>query len=173
MHNNQNNSNNYKGDIKMSFYLVLFVLVLACAFIYVAGKEDRDYKSFEEDMIDNVSMLCEHDTNLLIYEPDDLTCEILESRKESDGIYVERVVGISDRDGNGKILNTADARYNYISYRYSGLDYNDGTVILTYNVFNPKSQGSDDVIARYDYVLSRDWETQTIQKEFNLLTQTY
>ena len=100
-------------------------------------------------------------TRFAIYDTDELTAELLEHRTESDKIIIERCIGIVtniDRAGDGKILNTDDDYYNYISY--SGVDFetHDGTIILSYFIYNPNTDYIDDIIERYDFVLSREYE---------------
>lgn len=95
-----------------------------------------------------------------IYEPDDLTAEILESRMNGDKVIIERVIGkVTDkRSGAGKIINTSDTYYNYISYSNVDFHIEDGTIILTYLIYNPESNAVDDIVDRFDFVLDREWE---------------
>lgn len=48
--------------------------------------------------------------------------------------------------------------YDYISY--NGIDFQtyDGTIILTYLVYNPNTTYTDDIIERYDFCLDREFE---------------
>lgn len=94
----------------------------------------------------------------VIYNSSDLTAEILESRKGI--IIVERCFGFvtNKETGDGKILNAADKNYDYISYRSVTEKYCDGTVFLSYMIYNPENNYVDDITERYDFVLSREWE---------------
>lgn len=58
--------------------------------------------------------------------------------------------------GDGIVLN-ADDEY-YISYR--GVDFPtcDNTIILNYFIYNPDTTYTDDIMERYDFVLSREIE---------------
>jgi hypothetical protein len=118
-----------------------------------------DYYGIEDtfvmDMIDNGYQ------NISIYNPDELTNDILTHRTESDNVIIERCIGVvtnKENPGDGMVLNTEDTEYNYISYR--GVDFNtcDGTIILTYLLYNPGTDYEDDIMERYDFVLDRNYE---------------
>jgi len=96
--------------------------------------------------------------NIKIYEPDELDYNTIINRKNSDTILIERLVGIANNHGSGRILNTNDTEYNYISYRGSNLDITENTVLVTYCVYNPDTNYDDDIIERYDYILTREYE---------------
>ena len=98
---------------------------------------------------------------MLIYDTDELTAEILENRTKQDSIIIERVIGMvtnREQDGDGIVLNTSDTVYNYISYRSVDFETCDGTIILTYFVYNPGTDYVDDIMERYDFVLDREYE---------------
>lgn len=100
-------------------------------------------------------------THFAVYGTDELTAEILERRTEGNEIIIERCIGIvtnAERAGDGKILNTEDDYYNYISYTSVDFDTHDGTIILSYFVYNPDTDYVDDIMERYDFVLSREYE---------------
>lgn len=117
-----------------------------------------DYYGIEDtfviDMIDNGYQ------SVSIYNPDELTADILTSRTESDSVIIERCIGVvtnAERPGDGRILNTEDTQYNYISY--SGVDdTRDGTIILTYLLYNPGTDYEDDIMERFDFILDRSYE---------------
>lgn len=99
------------------------------------------------------SLLAEELGIVRIYEPDELTAEILGARKGNGYIIIEKIIGIClDQNGNGRIINTADQYYNYISYRASK-NVHRGDVVLTYCIYNPDTDGEDDIIERFDYVI--------------------
>lgn len=97
-------------------------------------------------------------TNYELYDSSELTADILESRKGTT--IIERCIGFvtNGQTGDGAILNAADKNYNYISYRSIDQEYCDGTVILTYLIYNPDNNYIDDITERYDFVISREWE---------------
>ena len=70
-------------------------------------------------------------------------------------VFVERIIGkVKDNNGNGKVLNLpkdADKTFDYISYK--GIDANKGDIVVTYLLYNPETNGDDDIIARWDYVI--------------------
>lgn len=98
--------------------------------------------------------------NIDIYDTRDITENLLESRTEGNRVIVERAIGIvtnAERQGDGKILNAIDG-YDYISYNNVDFQTYDGTIILTYLVYNPNTTYTDDIIERYDFCLDREFE---------------
>ena len=93
-----------------------------------------------------------------VYETDELTGERLKSR--NGALICELCVGIvtDATSGDGRVLNTNDDYYNYISYSRFDQPYTDGTVIVTYLVYNPENNYEDDIVDRYDFVLTREYE---------------
>jgi phosphate-selective porin len=94
--------------------------------------------------------------NFKIYEPSNLTSKILENRTEDDVLIIERCVGevINDK-GDGKVLNVSN-QWNYICYEGHLPEESEkaGTKVVTYLVYNPDTNYTDDVMERYDYVVS-------------------
>ena len=100
-----------------------------------------------------------------VYNSADLTEEILINR--NGDLIIEKLYGIViDDEGNGKILESNEdfakahnrdyngiAEHNYyISYkRVEGVKQ--GDIVLTYCIYNPDSNYSDDIIARFDYIM--------------------
>lgn len=122
---------------------------------------ELEFYGIEDAFILELSEQYGEGTLFAIYGTDELTAEILEHRTEGDEIIIERCIGIVtniDHAGDGKILNTNDDYYNYISY--SGVDFetHDGTIILSYFIYNPGTNYTDDIMERYDFVLSREYE---------------
>lgn len=92
-----------------------------------------------------------------LYDSSELTGEMLEHRNGS--VVVERCIGIVENKvtGDGRLLNYPDPDYYYISY--SSVDgVRDGTIVLSYMVYNPDNNYIDDIMERYDFVLSRELE---------------
>ena len=88
------------------------------------------------------------ESEIHIYDADDLTAEILENR---DGaVIIERIYGIVlDEQGNGKILNPAIEGQDYISYRsVNGAEV--GDCYASYMIYNPATDYVDDIMERYD-----------------------
>lgn len=115
----------------------------------------------------NVELLLAHeevsiDEDYAIYDTDELTADILEHRTESDVLIIERVIGqVTDgKTLDGKVLNTEDDYYNYISYRYTYLPITEGTVLISYFIYNPMTDYVDDIVNRYDFILDRRYEVE-------------
>ena len=69
-------------------------------------------------------------------------------------VFVERIIGkVKDNNGNGKVLNLApdNKEYDYISY--ANVKANKGDIVVTYLLYNPETNGEDDIIARWDYII--------------------
>ena len=87
-----------------------------------------------------------------VIDCNDLTEEMLTTRKEKNIMYIERIIGkVTDNEKNGTVLNPpVDGGY-YISYA-SVADARKGDIIVTYCVYNPYSNWDDDVIERWDFI---------------------
>lgn len=84
--------------------------------------------------------------NLISYQPDTLTTDILTER--NGALIVEMDVGIvTDEEKHGQILNTA-SDFDYISYEM--LPVNKGDYVTTYCVYNPWNNYEDDILYRID-----------------------
>jgi len=85
------------------------------------------------------------------YYTDKLTGDILRNR--GDDIIVERIIGkVIDNKGNGKVLGVED--YDYISYNgVNGICK--GDIVMTVCIYAPNSDGEDDIIERFDYIIDR------------------
>lgn len=87
-----------------------------------------------------------------VIDCNDLTEEMLTTRKENSIMYIERIIGkVTDNAKNGTVLNPpVDGGY-YISYA-SVKGARKGDTIVTYCVYNPYSNYDDDVIERWDFI---------------------
>lgn len=87
------------------------------------------------------------------YWNEDITCEILQNR--GDDIIVEKIIGtVIDKKKNGRVMNTADPKYNYISYK-GVKGARKGDVILTICIYTPGNSYEDDVCERFDYIIDK------------------
>lgn len=87
-----------------------------------------------------------------IIDCNNLTEEMLTSRKEHNIMYIERIIGkVTDNKKNGKVLNLPKDGGYYISYA-SVKGARKGDLIITYCVYNPFSNYDDDVIERWDFI---------------------
>lgn len=79
-----------------------------------------------------------------------LTYEKLTNRKHT--IILERCIGrVRNNNKDGKVLNTNEGYY--ISYK--GVKCKKGDIIVTYFLWNPENNVSDDIVARWDYVIGK------------------
>lgn len=97
-------------------------------------------------------------TSVEIWETDDLTLEDIVTRQDRDALVIERLVGtVLNENGDGRVLNTSDPYYNYISYR--GIPgARPGDIIVTYCFYNPENDVEDDIIERYDTIICNAYD---------------
>ena len=101
-----------------------------------------------EPTVNVTSSETETDNICQLYDSSELTEDILANRQGK--LIIEKCVGtVIDDEKNGAIQN-ADSDYNYISY--ADVDCAKGDTITTYLIYNPKTNYTDDVIERFDYV---------------------
>ena len=129
----------------------------------IADKEIHvDYSDIEEEFLSDFwecDEECRREDNhpqCSLYDASDLTAEILESRNGS--YIIERCIGFvtDSKEGRGKLLNFHDGG-DYISY--AGVNgIRDGSVVLSYMVYNPDNNSIDDISERYDFIISKEYE---------------
>lgn len=101
-----------------------------------------------------------------IYDSSELSDKIIESRKDSGELIIERSIGIvtdiKKDKASGIVINAFNPKYNYIGYSavVNAKDLHRGTMLVTYLVYNPKTNYIDDIVERYDYVINRDFEVR-------------
>lgn len=101
-----------------------------------------------EPTINVIPSETETDNKCQFYDSSELTEDILANRQGK--LIIEKCVGkVVDDEKNGAIQN-ADSDYNYISYE--NVDCTKGDTIVTYLIYNPDTNYTDDVIERFDYV---------------------
>jgi hypothetical protein len=107
--------------------------------------------------------LTEENELLKVYDSADLTAEILSNR--NGDLIIEKVYGVvvnTEGDGialesNEDFVKAHNRDYNsiadnYISYKsVEGAEEND--IVLTYFIYNPDSNYTDDIIERFDYII--------------------
>lgn len=117
-------------------------------------KVEAAEKSVEVGSLDFYRELSEEIGAIEIVDSADLSLEDLENRKGK--IIIEKCIGVVENsDGDGRVLNCADPDYYYISYR-SVEDFQEGDTILTYFIYNPDTNYTDDILKRFDYVIDRE-----------------
>lgn len=109
-------------------------------------------KSVNVDSLDYYRELTDEIGTIEIIDSSDLSLKKLENRKGK--IIIEKCIGVVDSsNGDGKILNCADSDC-YISYK-DVENYQKGDIILTYFVYNPDTNYTDDILQRFDYIIDR------------------
>lgn len=117
-------------------------------------KVEAAEKLVEVGSLDFYRELSEEIGAIEIVDSADLSLEDLENRKGK--IIIEKCIGVVENsDGDGRVLNCADPDYYYISYR-SVEDFQEGDTILTYFIYNPDTNYTDDILERFDYVIDRE-----------------
>lgn len=93
-----------------------------------------------------------------MYDASELTLSILKHRKGTT--VIERCIGlVSDaQTGDAVLLNPPDDCGYYLSYGSCDQEVRDGTILVSYMVYNPDTDYFDDIIERYDFVICRDYE---------------
>lgn len=125
------------------------------------AEQENETEDIPEDMPEPGSLeyykQMSHELDFIeIIDSSELTYDTLVNR---DGnIIIEEIIGVCvNADGDGKVLNCNDESYDYISYR-SVPGVREGTVVLTYCIYNPDSIAEDDIIMRYDYIIDTENE---------------
>lgn len=143
---------------KMAMCIIVAFAILAVCGYSIGESSAETTQTLEDRFIADLHERFGDNIQFVIYDTDDLTLEVLEHRTERDELIVERCVGVvtnAVRQGDGRIINTAEDYYNYISYSCVGFEVNDGTIVLSYMVFNPDTDYEDDIIERFDYAVTR------------------
>lgn len=112
------------------------------------------------DLPDNVIESAESyaTATIEIWETDDLTLDEIVTRQDRDALVIERLVGVVLNDaGDGRVLNTTDDYYNYISYS-SVPGARTGDIVVTYCFYNPENDVEDDIIERYDTIICNAYD---------------
>ena len=79
-----------------------------------------------------------------LYDSSELTEDILANRQGK--LIIEKCVGtVTDEEKNGSLEDGS-----YISY--ADIDCSKGDTVITYLIYNPETNYTDDVIERYDYI---------------------
>ena len=100
-----------------------------------------------------------YDGKIVFRDSDEISLDFLENR--SGEVIVERCYGMAvNKNGDGKVLNAYDEDYDYISYRrcLENEQIREGTLMVTYLIYNPDTTYCDDIIERYDCVVSHGME---------------
>lgn len=118
---------------------------------------DAQWREIEDCFIEDVLAHMSYEYKL--YDASELSAEILENRNGM--VIVERCIGFvtNKTTGDGKVLNPYNKDADYIAYRsVTDQKYYNGTVFISYMIYNPENNYIDDITERYDFVLCREWE---------------
>lgn len=124
---------------------------MSCGF---AGKVER-YDGIISEVVDARTDF----DSYMIYDASELTPDILDDRVDTNTVVVERCIGVvTDKEtGAGMILNQSGGYY--ISYRNTP-NIQKGSIVVSYMVYNPNNNFVDDIIERYDFVITLDKPSQ-------------
>ena len=149
--------------MKKLFLAMLAVVLCAGSLAFGEGTYEFDgrcidipqYDGIEEAVVSMLGALGMK--NVVVYDSADLTPEILRHRRGKT--VVERCIGIvTDMgSGDGVVLNEAGETGNYIGYRSVNLPFQNGSIILSYMVYDPNGECEDGIVDRYDFILN-DWQ---------------
>lgn len=110
-------------------------------------------KSVNVGSLDYYRELTDEIGTIEIIDSSDLNLKKLENRKGK--IIIEKCIGVvNSSNGDGKILNCVDSDC-YISYK-DVENYQKGDTILTYFIYNPDTNYTDDILQRFDYIIDRE-----------------
>lgn len=93
-----------------------------------------------------------------IFDASELTLSMLKHRKGTT--IIERCIGLvsNAQAGDAVLLNPPDDCGYYLSYGSCDQEVCNGTILVSYMVYNPDTDYFDDIIERYDFVICRDYE---------------
>lgn len=109
-------------------------------------RQEEDAIAFYDHIIEEEGLTVE------VVDSGRLTHEMIENRDEK--LLIEKCIGVVENSdtGDGRILNTPEGVGNYISYRrVDGVK--DGSVVLTYFIYDPHNNYVDGIVDRFDYVI--------------------
>ena len=179
-----NQNTNANGKLNAIIFLLVFT-ILAMAFhsfciekvierkidnTYTAMENQNDTRAAEtteniinsiqqsntENQTDFLNALTDINTvntnELMVIDESQVTEELLTNRNGK--IIISRVVGkMINENGDGEVINGYDG--DYITYRnVKGAEVDN--IIVTYLVYNPDNNAIDDIICRFDYIVSTD-----------------
>lgn len=91
------------------------------------------------------------------YQPADPSLDVLRCKGTT---IIERCIGLvsNAQTGDAVLLNPPDDCGYYLSYGSCNQEVCNGTILVSYMVYNPNTDYFDDIIERYDFVICRDYE---------------
>lgn len=132
-----------KKNFKIWTILALMISILFASTVTVdAASSNKGLKEYRK-----AAEKIEKKYGLHVIDTSKLTHKKITHRKHT--VIVERCIGkVKNKNKDGKALN---AKNYYISYR--GVKCKTGDIVVTYFLYNPETNMSDDIIARWDFVL--------------------
>lgn len=139
-HNSNNNNSNANNDVSENYSQSISII------------SEKDKKEVVENIKEYEELSKRYDVE--IYDTSNLTLEVLQNRNGK--IIIEKRIGIVENEsGDGKTLNDGNNGKNNFYINYSNVkNVNKGNVILTYFVYNPCNNSTDDIVYRYDRIIA-------------------
>lgn len=126
---------------KIAYILTTSALVMSA---FLIGKTMSIQKIVEPNVKQYICHSLTQDNICQVYDSFELTEDILVNRQGK--LIIEKCVGtVTDDEKNGSLEDGS-----YISY--ADIDCTKGDTIITYLIYNPETNYTDDVIERFDYV---------------------
>lgn len=140
-HNSSNNNSNANNDVSENYSQSISII-----------SEKDNNKEVVKNIKEYKELSKKYDVE--IYDTSNLTLEVLQNRNGK--IIIEKRIGIVENEsGDGKTLNDGNNGKNNFYINYSNVkNVNKGNVILTYFVYNPCNNSTDDIIYRYDRIIA-------------------
>lgn len=140
-HNSNNNNSNTNNDVSENCYQSISII-----------SEKDNNKEVVENIKEYKELSKKYDVE--IYDTSNLTLEVLQNRNGK--IIIEKRIGIVENEnGDGKTLNDGNNGKDNFYTNYSNVkNVNKGNVILTYFVYNPCNNSTDDIVYRYDRIIA-------------------
>ena len=125
------------------FLFICIVLVIGFFGCAKSESPSEDYAEIESAFIAQY-----FNVRTTVVGTESLTAEILDNHR---GILIERCIGVVINDeGDGRVLNPKDPKYDCISYANCGFPVRAGMKIVTYFIY-PEGYGYDDFTKRIDF----------------------
>lgn len=120
-----------------------------CNKVNAAEKPEEGTLEFYQQLVEDLEII-------EVYDSSELTLEMLQNRNGK--IIIEKCIGmVTSPEGDGKVLNYTNPDYYYINY--SGVEnIREGTIVLTYFIYDPDTNYEDDILERFDYIIDHEQE---------------
>lgn len=147
-----------KKIISLVISLIIIFTFSACKATPTGGEpsDGISYSQSEKAFLEE--MKAKGYENIKIYDESELSDDVLVNRVNNKEVIVERTLGVvtnQTKHGDGMIINPdkfcVENGQTYISYEDIGFATNYGMIIVTYSLYNPDTEWTDDILERYDY----------------------